>query len=71
MMEAGWRFPEQAALAAEATMLLETGEDQETVLAFLRKGGMGKLDSMRVLSSATGIPLLRCKDIVQRSAAWR
>ena len=70
-METAWKFPEQASLAAHATMLLETGEDHETVLVFLRKGGMSKLDSMRVLSSATGIPLLRCKDIVQRSAAWR
>ena len=70
-MDGGWKLPEQAALANEAEMLLQTGEPQESVLAFLRKGGMSKLDSMRVLSMATGIPLLRCKDIVQRSAAWR
>ncbi len=70
-METGWKFPEQAALARHAEMLLETGEEHETVLSYLRKGGMGKLDSMRVLSSATGISLLKCKDIVQASTAWR
>ena len=70
-MDTGWKFPEQAALARHAEMLLHTGETHETVLSYLRKGGMGKLDSMRVLSSATGIPLLKCKDIVQGSTAWR
>ncbi len=70
-MDGGWKLPEQAALANEAEMLLQTGEPQESVLAFLRKGGMRKLDSMRVLRMATGIPLLQCKNIVQRSAAWR
>ena len=68
-MDGGWKLPEQAALANEAEMLLQTGEPQESVLAFLRKGGMSKLDSMRVLSMATGIPLLQCKDIVQRGLA--
>ncbi len=70
-METGWKLPEQVALASHAEMLLQTGEDHEMVLAFLRKGGMAKIDCMRVLSGATGILLLKCRDIVQASKAWR
>ncbi len=70
-MKTGWKFPEQAALARHAEMLIETGEHYEKALAYLRKGGMGLLDSMRVLSDATGKPLTECKNIVLRSAAWR
>ena len=71
MMKTGWKLPEQASLARHAEMLIETGEGHEKALAYLRMGGMGMLDSMRVLSDATGLPLTECKAIVQGSAAWR
>lgn len=70
-MDGAFKLPEQTALAAEADMLLQTGESHEKVLAFLRSGGMSKLDSMRVLSRATGLPLLQCKNIVLQSRAWQ
>ncbi|WP_158615424.1 hypothetical protein [Acidipila sp. EB88] len=51
--------------------MLQIGDDHESVLRFLRNGGLSKIDSMRVLSQATGIPLLKARDIVQSSQAWR
>ncbi|RRA48682.1 hypothetical protein D1Y84_10700 [Acidipila sp. EB88] len=70
-MESGWKFPEQQALAQQAEAMLQIGDDHESVLRFLRNGGLSKIDSMRVLSQATGIPLLKARDIVQSSQAWR
>ena len=70
-MKSAFKFPEQAALAARAEVMLALGDDHETVLAFLRAGGLGKLDSMRVLANATGMPLIEAKNIVQRSLAWQ
>ncbi len=70
-MESGFKFPEQTALAAQADTMLQLGDDRETVLAFLRAGGLGKLDSMRVLAKATGISILEAKKLVQASKAWR
>jgi len=70
-VNSGFKFPEQTALAAQAEVMLKLGDDHETVLAFLRAGGLGKLDSMRVLANATGMSILKTKNIVQGSKAWR
>ncbi len=70
-MKSGFKLPEQASLAEQAECMLQLGDDRETVLAFLRAGGMGKLDSMRILAESTGISLIEAKNIVQRSPAWK
>ena len=70
-MNDGFKLPEQTALAQQAETLLNTGVDQETVLRFLRDGGLGKLDSMRALANATGMSLIEAKNVVQSSQAWR
>ncbi len=70
-MKSGYKLPEQASLAEEAERMLNIGDDRETVFAFLRAGGLGKLDCMRVLADVTGISLIEAKNIVQRSRAWQ
>ncbi len=70
-MTLGFKLPEQIAVAAEAESMFAIGLPQEEVLAFLRKRGMSKIDTMRILADATGIPLLRARDIVQSSKAWK
>ena len=70
-MKSGFKLPEQTSLADQAERMLHLGDDRETVLAFLRNGGMGKLDCMRILAESTGISLIEAKNIVQRSPVWR
>ena len=65
-----FNIPEQTALAVTALRLVEAGADQDVVLGVLRKGGLGQLDSMKVLSEATGMGLLEAKRLVQASRAW-
>ena len=70
-MSHGFKIPEQAALAEQAEAMLQIGDDYETVLRFLRAGGMGKIDSMRAIAQANGISILEARDIVQKSDAWK
>ena len=71
VIKPGFHLPEQMMLAARAEEMLHSGADFESVLTFLRSGGLGKLDSMRVLSNSTGLGLVEAKNIVQASKAWR
>lgn len=70
-MKTGFKLPEQTAIATQAETLLNTGVEQEVVLAFMRDRGLGRMDSMRVLVNATGVSLLDAKNIVLNSLAWQ
>ncbi len=70
-MSPTFNIAEQTALAASARQLLEAGVDQEVVLGVLRKGGLGLLNSIKVLSEVTGVRLAEAQKVVQTSRAWR
>ncbi len=66
-----FKLPEQNAIAADAQRLLEAGVDREIVMGVLAKGGLSKIDSIRLMSELTGVPLLEAKNMVQNSRAWQ
>lgn len=70
-MSPAFNIAEQTALAHGARLLLDAGVDQEVVLGVLRKGGLGLLNSIKVLSDLTGLPLPQAQKVVQRSRAWQ
>ena len=70
-MSPAFNIAEQTALAQGARLLLEAGVDQEVVLGVLRKGGLGLLNSIKVLSELTEIPLPEAQKTVQKSRAWQ
>ena len=69
-MKSGFKYPAQIALAEQAEVMLQLGDDHETVLRFLRNGGLSKIDSIRVLAEATGTSVLQAMKVVQSSRAW-
>jgi ribosomal protein L7/L12 len=70
-MKADFKTAEQTAAASDAEKLINSGADHELVLGFLRQRGFNKLDSIKVLVSATGISLGDAKNIVHDSRAWQ
>ena len=70
-MSPSFNIAEQAALAAAARQLLEAGVEQDVILGVLRKGGLGLLNSIKVLSELTGMPLVAAQKAVQGSRAWQ
>ena len=69
-MSPQFHLPEQNAIAAGARLLVEAGADQQIVLGVLRKSGLSKIDSIRLLSELVGIPMMQAKNVVQASRAW-
>ena len=70
-MTAHFKLPEQNAIAADAQRLFDAGVDQEIVIGILCKGGLSKIDSIRLMSAMTGMPLLEAKNVVHKSRAWQ
>ncbi len=70
-MTAHFKLPEQNAIAADAQRLFDAGVEQEVVIGFLCKGGLSKIDSIRLMSQLTGMPLLEAKKLVHSSRAWQ
>ncbi len=70
-MSPSFNIAEQTALARGARQLLDAGVDQEIVLGVLRKGGLGLLNSIKVLGELTGMPLPEAQKVVQKSRAWQ
>jgi len=57
-------------LAESAKRLLNESNDIESVVAFLRKNGADKIDSIRILKEITGREFNDCKALVHLSNAW-
>jgi ribosomal protein L7/L12 len=70
-MSPAFNIAEQTALAQGARLLLDAGVEPEVVLGVLRKGGLGLLNSIKVWSELTGIPLVEAQKVVQKSRAWQ
>ncbi len=70
-MTAHFKLPEQNAIAADAQRLLDAGVDQEILIGVLCKRGLSKIDSIKLMSELTGLPLLEAQKIVQKSRAWQ
>ena len=70
-MTAHFKLPEQNAIAADAARLVEAGASEEIVIGVLCRGGLSKIDSMRLMSELTGVPLLEMRKRVEASRAWR
>ncbi len=70
-MTGHFKLPEQNALAVDAQRLAEAGASHELVIGVLAKGGLSRMDSIKLLSELTGMPLLAAKDAVQSSRAWQ
>ncbi len=70
-MTAHFKLPEQNAIAADAQRLFEAGVDQEIVIGVLCKRGLSKIDSIKLMSELTGMPLLEAKNVVHNSRAWQ
>lgn len=70
-MKNGFKYPEQIALAEQAEVMLQLGDDRETVLRFLRAGGLSKIDTMHLLGGLLGVSILDAMKIVQNSQAWK
>jgi ribosomal protein L7/L12 len=68
---AHFKLPEQNAIAADAQRLLDAGVDQEILIGVLCKRGLSKIDSIKLMSELTGLPLLEAQKIVQKSRAWQ
>jgi ribosomal protein L7/L12 len=70
-MTAPFKLPEQNAIAADAQRLFEAGVEQEIVIGVLCKGGLSKIDSIKLMSELAGMPLLEAQKLVQKSRAWQ
>lgn len=60
----------QETAVSDAGKLLVTCADHELVLSFLREKGFNKIDSIKALVSAGGMPLGEAKLIVHNSKTW-
>ncbi|HEY0786386.1 MAG TPA: hypothetical protein VGD62_10975 [Acidobacteriaceae bacterium] len=69
-MTAPFKLPEQNAIAERAARLVEAGADPQIVLGIMRQGGLSKIDSIKLFSELTGMPLLQAKDAIHQSRAW-
>ena len=70
-MSEDFKLPEQVKLAGRARTLLEIGVDQDVVLGVLRKGGLSKVDSIKLLGGLTGMHLMQAKKLIDNSRAWQ
>ena len=70
-MSAVLKTAEQTVIASDAKRLINSGANHEIVLGFLRERGFNKLDSIKALVNATGMPLNNAKGIVHHSRAWQ
>jgi hypothetical protein len=70
-MSPSFNIAEQTALAQSARMLLDAGVAQDVVLGVLRRGGLGMLNSIKVISELTGTPMVEAQRAVQKSRAWQ
>jgi len=70
MMKANAHSSDKNALISCAEQLLHAGKGYDAVLAYLREGGYGKLDSMKFLCRAGKLSLIRAKEIVHDSVVW-
>ncbi|HTD56296.1 MAG TPA: hypothetical protein VK670_12990 [Silvibacterium sp.] len=69
-MKATARKTDQRSVTVDAERLLHAGKDYDTVLAFLRDRGFGKLDSIKFLCDAGKLPLIKAKELVHDSVVW-
>ena len=60
-----------AELTRQAEEQFTAGASAEEVLLLLRTSGCNVIDSIKILSEATGIPRNSAKQLVHQSAAWR
>jgi len=58
-------------IASEVRRLRERGEDIESVLAYLRKGGRSQMQSVLMLNSEYGMNLLDANRTMHESETWR
>lgn len=70
-MTATFKTPGQEATAGDAARLLASGTDPEIVLSLLREKGFDKIESIKALVGAGGMPLREAKVVVHNSEAWR
>jgi ribosomal protein L7/L12 len=61
---------DDVALVRDVTQMLRTDSSEEQVVEHLRQLGLDKLDSIKVLRSATGMSLGQAKKTVHCSEAW-
>jgi ribosomal protein L7/L12 len=66
-----FKLPEQNAIAADAQRLLDAGVEQEVVIGVLCRGGLSKIDSIKLMSELMGMPLIESQKVVQQSRAWQ
>ncbi len=62
---------DNSSVTVDAERLLLAGANYDTVLAFLRDHGFGKLDSIKFLCNAAKMTLSDAKQLVHDSAAWK
>jgi hypothetical protein len=56
---------------SESSRILARGGSLEEVVAFLRREGLSKVETLQVLTDVAGISLGRAKEIVHLSPVWR
>jgi len=69
-MRASAHKADKRAVAVCAEQLLHAGKGYDSVLAYLRDRGYGKLDSIKFLCDAGKLPLIKAKEIVHDSVVW-
>lgn len=51
--------------------MIDRSEDTQTILWFLRKNSLSKIESIRILMELKGISLAEAKELVHFSQAWQ
>ena len=58
-------------LIKNCQVMIDRGNDLESIISFLRKKGCGKLDSILILSKTKSLSFEQAKNLVHFSQTWK